>query len=66
MDDAPRSTLKAGVPLNSMANSTPAPTVLAPGLHIKEKPVLNLIGQYLRRMAERGGEFFECEQGISP
>jgi len=34
-------------------------------VHIKEKPVLNLIGQYLRRMAERGGEFFEYEQGIS-
>ena len=33
--------------------------------HIKDKAVLNLIGQYLRRTAERGGEFFDYERGIS-
>ncbi len=30
-----------------------------------EKPVLNLIGQYLRRTGERGGEFFDHDRGIS-
>ncbi len=33
--------------------------------HIKDKAALNLIGQYLRRTAERGGEFFDDERGIS-
>ncbi len=33
--------------------------------HIKDKAALNLIGQYLRRTAERGGEFFDYERGIS-
>ncbi len=32
---------------------------------IKDKAVLNLIGQYLRRTAERGGEFFDYDRGIS-
>ena len=33
--------------------------------HVKDKAVLNLIGQYLRRTAERGGEFFDYDRGIS-
>ena len=33
--------------------------------HIKDKAVLNLIGQCLRRTAERGGEFYDYERGIS-
>ncbi len=33
--------------------------------HIKDKAVLNLIGRYLRRTAERGGEFWDYEKGIS-
>ncbi len=33
--------------------------------YIKDKAALNLIGQYLRRTAERGGEFFDYERGIS-
>ena len=32
---------------------------------IKDKAVLNLIGQYLRSTAERGGQFFYYERGIS-
>ncbi len=34
-------------------------------VHITNKTVLNLIGQYLRRTAERGGEFFDTDRGIS-
>lgn len=33
--------------------------------HVKERSVLSLIGQYLRRTAERGGQFFDYERGIS-
>ncbi len=33
--------------------------------HIKDKAALNLIDQYLRRTAERGGEFFDYDRGIS-
>ena len=33
--------------------------------HIGEKAVLNLIGQYLRRTAERGGTFWSYDRGIS-
>ncbi len=33
--------------------------------HIRGKAILNLIGQYLRRTAERGGEFFDHDRGIS-
>ncbi len=33
--------------------------------HVKDKAALNLIGQYLRRTAERGGEFFDYDRGIS-
>ncbi len=32
---------------------------------IKDRRVLNLIGQYLRRTAERGGTFWDYEKGIS-
>ncbi len=32
---------------------------------IRDKRVLNLLGQYLRRTAERGGEFRDYERGIS-
>ena len=32
---------------------------------IRDKRVLNLLGQYLRRTAERGGEFWDYERGIS-
>jgi hypothetical protein len=32
---------------------------------VKEKRVVNLIGQYLRRTVERGGQFFDYERGIS-
>lgn len=32
---------------------------------IKDRQVLNLIGQYLRRFAERGGVFWEYQKGIS-
>ena len=34
-------------------------------VHFQERPVLNLVGQYLRRTAERGGCFFDIERGIS-
>src|SRR5271154_862137 len=34
-------------------------------VHIKDKPVLNLLGQYLRRTSERGGVFRDYERGIS-
>jgi hypothetical protein len=33
--------------------------------HVRDKAVLNLIGQYLRRTAERGGEFWDYDKGIS-
>ena len=33
--------------------------------HIRDKRVLNLLGQYLRRTAERGGVFRDDERGIS-
>ncbi len=33
---------------------------------IPDRPVLNLLGQYMRRTAERGGCFFEHERPISP
>ncbi len=33
--------------------------------YIKDKAALNLIGQYLRRTAERGGAFFDYDRGIS-
>ncbi len=33
--------------------------------YIKDKRVLNLLGQYLRRTAERGGLFWDYEKGIS-
>ncbi len=33
--------------------------------YIKGRRVLNLLGQYLRRSAERGGVFWEYQQGIS-
>jgi RNA-directed DNA polymerase len=34
-------------------------------VHIKDRRVLNLIGQYLRRTSERGGSFWDYERGIS-
>jgi len=34
-------------------------------VHIKDRRVLNLIGQYLRRTSERGGSFWDHEKGIS-
>ena len=34
-------------------------------VHIKDRRVLNLIGQYLRRTSERGGAFWDYEKGIS-
>ncbi len=33
--------------------------------HIKDRRVLNLVGQYLRRTSERGGSFWDYEKGIS-
>ena len=33
--------------------------------HIKDRRVLSLLGQYLRRTAERGGVFWDYRQGIS-
>ncbi len=33
--------------------------------HIKDRRVLNLIGQYLRRTSERGRSFWDFEKGIS-
>jgi retron-type reverse transcriptase len=32
---------------------------------IRDRRVLNLIGQYLRRTAERGGLYWESERGIA-
>ena len=32
---------------------------------IKDRRVLNLLGQYMRRTAERGGEFWDYQKGIS-
>jgi retron-type reverse transcriptase len=34
-------------------------------VYIKDRRVLNLIGQYLRRTSERGGCFWAFEKGIS-
>jgi hypothetical protein len=34
-------------------------------LHIRDKAVLNLLGQYMRRTAERAGTFFDYVRGIS-
>jgi RNA-directed DNA polymerase len=34
-------------------------------VHIKDRRVLNLVGQYLRRTSERGGSFWDYEKGIS-
>jgi RNA-directed DNA polymerase len=34
-------------------------------LYIREPNILNLLGQYLRRTAESGGWFWDCERGIS-
>ena len=34
-------------------------------LYIRDRVILNLLGQYLRRSAERGGWFWDCERGIS-
>jgi RNA-directed DNA polymerase len=34
-------------------------------VHIKDRRVLNLVGQYLRRTSERGGSFWHYEKGIS-
>jgi hypothetical protein len=34
-------------------------------VHIKDRRVLNLLGQYLRRTSERGGAFWDYEKGIS-
>jgi hypothetical protein len=34
-------------------------------VHIKDRRVLNLMGQYLRRTSERGGVFWVYEKGIS-
>jgi hypothetical protein len=34
-------------------------------VHINDRRVLNLIGQYLRRTSERGGTFWDYEKGIS-
>ncbi len=33
--------------------------------YVKDRRVLNLLGQYLRRSSERGGEFWDYEKGIS-
>ncbi len=33
--------------------------------HIKDRDILNLLGQYMRRTAERGGCFHDHERGIS-
>jgi RNA-directed DNA polymerase len=35
-------------------------------VHITDRPVLNLMRQYLRRTSERGGSFWDVEKGISP
>ena len=34
-------------------------------VHIKDRGVLNLLGQHLRRTSERGGAFWDYEKGIS-
>jgi len=34
-------------------------------VHIRDRRVLNLLGQYLRRTSERGGSFWDHEKGIS-
>ncbi len=34
-------------------------------VHIRDRRLLNLIGQYLRRTSERGGTFCDYEKGIS-
>jgi RNA-directed DNA polymerase len=36
-----------------------------PAVHIKDRRVLNFVGQYLRRTSERGGSFWAYEKGIS-
>ncbi len=33
--------------------------------HMRDRVVLNLIGQYLRRTSERGGQFWSYDKGIS-
>jgi len=34
-------------------------------VHIRDRRLLNLLGQYLRRTSERGGSFWDFEKGIS-
>ena len=34
-------------------------------LYIRDRDILNLLGQYLRRTAESGGWFWDCERGIA-
>jgi RNA-directed DNA polymerase len=34
-------------------------------LYVRDRNILNLLGQYLRRAAESGGWFWDCERGIS-
>ena len=34
-------------------------------VHVTDRRVLNLLGQYMRRTAERGGSFWDYERGIS-
>jgi RNA-directed DNA polymerase len=34
-------------------------------VHIRDRRVLNLLGQYLKRTSERGGSFWDYEKGIS-
>jgi RNA-directed DNA polymerase len=34
-------------------------------VHIRDRRVLNLLGQYLRRTSERGGSFWDHEKGVS-
>ncbi len=33
--------------------------------YINDRHILNLLGQYLRRTSERGGEFWDYEKGRS-
>jgi RNA-directed DNA polymerase len=34
-------------------------------VHVRDRRLLNLLGQYLRRTSERGGSFWDFEKGIS-
>ncbi len=55
----------AQLPANGFVLWTDVKSYYASIDHIGDRSILNLLGQYLRRTAERGGCFHDHERGIS-